>query len=120
MCFVDGSSYQSAVGAGGEAAHLGEDGDIAHAGGDQNFFKLLANALADGHDVVFSLLGAVRDADTAGQVDVGDMYAGGLLDADSQLEEDTCQLRIIGVRDGVGGEEGVDAKVLAPFAASFL
>ena len=33
------------------------------------------------------LLGAVRNADTAGQVDVGDMHAGGLLDADSQLEE---------------------------------
>ena len=47
MLLVDGSSHQSAVGAGGVAAHLGEDGDIAHAGGDQNFFKLLADALAE-------------------------------------------------------------------------
>ena len=120
VLLVDGSSYQSAVGAGGEAAHLGEDGDIAHAGGDQNFFKLLADALADGHDVVLRLLGAVRDADAAGQVDVGDMHAGGLLDADSQLEEDACQLRIIGVRDGVGGEEGVDAKVFGTLCSQLL
>ena len=48
------------------------------------------------------------------------MHAGGLLDADSQLEEDACQLRIIGVRDGVGGEEGVDAKILGTLCSQLL
>ena len=56
VLLVDGRCHQCAVGAGGEAAHLGEDGHIAHPGGDEDLLKLLADALADGHDAVFGLL----------------------------------------------------------------
>ena len=109
---MDGSCHQCAVGAGGKAAHLSKDGHIAHACGRQNFFKLLAHTLADGHDVVLGLLRAVRDAHAAGQVDIADMRTGSLLHPDSQPEQDGSQLRVVGIRDGVGGKERVDAELL--------
>jgi hypothetical protein len=87
---------------------------------DQDLLKLLADALADGHDVVLGLVGAVRDAHAAGQVDVGDVRTGSLLDADRQLEQDAGQLRIVGVGDGVGGQEGVDAEVLCALLHQLL
>ena len=112
VLFVDGSCHQCAVGAGGEAAHLGKDGHIAHAGGHEDLLKLLAHALADGQDVVLGLLRAVGDAHAAGQVDVADVGTGGLVHPHRQPEQDGGQLRVIGIRDGVGRQEGVDAKVL--------
>ena len=112
MLFVDDGGHQCAVGAGGKAAHLAEDGHIAHAGGHKDFLKLFAHTLANGHDVVLGLLRAVRDAHAAGQVDVADVRTGSLLHPDSQLEQDACQLRVVGVRDGVGGQESMDAELL--------
>ena len=103
VLFVDDGGHQRAVGAGSKAAHLAEDGYIPHAGGHKDLFKLFAHALADGHDVVLGLLRAVRDTHAAGQVDVADVRTGSLLHPDSQLEQDACQLRVVGVRDGVGG-----------------
>ena len=70
VLFVDDGGHQCTVGAGGKAAHLAEDGHIAHTGRHKDLLKLFAHALADGHDVVLGLLRAVRDADAAGQVDV--------------------------------------------------
>ena len=120
VLFVDGSCHQCAVGAGGKAAHLSKDGHIAHACGHQNFLKLLAHTLADGHDIVLGLLRAVRDAHTAGQVDITDVHTGGLLHPDSQLEQDTCQLRVILIGNGIGSKESVDAEVLGTLGGQLL
>ena len=120
MLFVDGRCHQSTVGAGGKAAHLGKDGHITHAGRHQDLLKLSAHALTDGHDVIFGLLRTVRDTHTAGQVDVADVHAGGLLHPDCQLEQDACQLRIVFIGNGVGGEESVDAEVPGTLCSQLL
>ena len=120
VLFVDGSCHQRTVGAGGKAAHLGEDGHIAHPCGHKDLLKLPAHALTDGHDVVLGLVGAVGDAHAAGQVDVADVGTGGLLHTDCQLEQDACQLGVIGIGDGVGGQEGMDAKVLCTLCHQLL
>ena len=120
VLFVDGRCHQRAVGAGGEAAHLGKDGHIAHASGHEDLLKLLAHALTDGYDVVLGLLRAVRNTHAAGQIDVADVHTGGLLHPDSQLEQDCCQLGVILVRDGVGREEGMDAEVLCTLGSQLF
>ena len=48
------------------------------------------------------------------------MDAGGLLDADRQLEQDRSQLGVVGVRNGIGSEEGVDAEVLCSLCSQLL
>ena len=57
LLLVDGLGDQAAVGAHHKATHLGVDGHIAHAGGDQNLVVGCVYALADGVDVVSLLLG---------------------------------------------------------------
>ena len=69
MLLVQHGGDKCAVGCQHEAAHLGEDGNITHAGGHQNLLKLLAHALADGGNVVAALVGAVGNADAARKVD---------------------------------------------------
>ena len=72
LLLVDGLGDQAAVGAHHKAAHLGADGHVAHAGGNQGDTSSYAAGvypLADGADVVGLLLGQVGDADAAGQVD---------------------------------------------------
>ena len=63
MLLVQHGGDKCAVGCQHEAAHLGEDGDILHAGGHQNLLKLLAHTLADGGNVVAALVGAVGNTD---------------------------------------------------------
>ena len=100
------------VGCQHKAAHLGENRHIAHTGGDQNFLKLFADTLADGCNVVAALVGAVGDAHTARQIDELDLGAGALMQADSQLKQDTGQLGVIVIGDGVAGQEGVNTELL--------
>ena len=89
MLLVQHGGDKCAVGCQHEAAHLGEDGDIPHAGGHQNLLKLLAHALADGGNVVAALVGAVGNADAARKVDELDFCAGALVQADGQLKQCT-------------------------------
>ena len=112
MLLVQHGGDKCAVGCQHEAAHLGEDGDITHAGGHQNLLKLLAHALADGSNVVAALVGAVGNTDAARKVDELDFCAGALVQADGQLKQDSGQLRVIVVSHGVAGQEGVDAELL--------
>ena len=69
-------------------------------------------ALADGVNVVGLLLGQIGDADAAGQIDKGDMCARFTLQAHGKFKEDTCELGIVVVGDGIAGKEGMDAKIL--------
>ena len=112
LLLVDGLGDQAAVGAHHKATHLGVDGHIAHAGGDQNLVVGYVYALADGVDVVSLLLGQVGDTHTAGQIDKGDMCACLALQAHGKLKEDARELGVVVVRDGVAGKEGMDAKIL--------
>ena len=66
LLLMDGLGDQAAVGAHHKAAHLGADGHIVHAGGNQNLVVCRVHSLADGVNVVDLLLGQVGDADAAG------------------------------------------------------
>ena len=115
LLLVDGLGDQASVGTHHKATHLGADCHIAHAGGDQNLVVGCVYALADGVDVVSLLLGQVGDTHTAGQIDKGDMCAGLALQAHGKFKEDTCELGVVVVGDGVTGKEGMDAKILGAF-----
>lgn len=89
-----------------------KNGDVAHVVGGQDFLVLDPHALADDADVAFWLLGAVVHADAAGQVDEGNMGAGGVAQPHCQTEQLPGQGGIIFIGGGIGGEEGVNAEVL--------
>ena len=112
LLLVDGLGDQAPVGAHHKAAHLGADRHIAHAGGNQDLVVGRVHALADGVDVVGLLLGQVGDTHAAGQVNEGDMCARLALQAHGKLKEDTRELGVVIVGDGVAGKEGMDAKIL--------
>ena len=112
VLLVDRLRDDRAVGCQHEAAHLGVDGDVIHARGDQRLFIGLADALADDEDVVRGLVGLVGHADAAGQVDEGDVRPGLVTQVDGQLKELFRELRIVLVGDRVGCKERVDAEVL--------
>ena len=109
---MDGLGDQAAVGAHHKAAHLGADGHIAHAGGNQDLVVCRVYSLADGANVVGLLLGQVGDADAAGQIDEGDVCARLALQTHGKLKENARELGVVVVGDGVAGKEGVDAKIL--------
>ena len=111
VLLVDGGRQQRAEGREHEAAELGQDGDVAHAGGHQDPVEHLVDARPDGLDVVCRLLGPVVDPHAAREVDGADMHARLVRDALRKLEELGGQRRIVVVRHGVGGEERVDAEV---------
>ena len=110
--FVNGLGDQAPVGAHHKAAHLGADRHIAHAGGNQDLVVGRVYTLADGVDVIGLLLGQVGDTHTAGQIDKGDMCTGLALQAHGKFKEDSRELGVVIVGDGVAGKEGMDAKVL--------
>ena len=112
VLLVQDGGDQMAVGSQHEAAQLGEDGDVIHALGGQNLLVLLADAFTDEGDVAGGLLGTVVNADAAGEVDEGEVAAGGIAQTDSQTEQLGSQLGVVAVVGGVGSKEGVDAEVL--------
>ena len=112
VLLVDALGHQRTVGPEDEAAHLGVDGHIAHARGDEHLVKRAVHAFADRHDVARLLARAVGDAHAAGQVDERDVHAGLALHLDREVEQDARQRRIVLVCDRVGREEGVDAEML--------
>ena len=112
MLEVNDLRDQCAVWCQHEAAHLGEDADVAEAVRHEHFIKYAMNALADRLDVVRLLVRLVWHADTAGEVDEVERDAGLCLDLDGELEELLRKGRVVIVRYRVRGEEGVHAEVL--------
>ena len=90
VLLVDGLGNQTAVRSKHETAKLGVDGYIAHAGRYQDFLVNLAYAFADRHNVVRLLVRTVRNADSTGKVDEGDVGAGLFFQLNSKLEENLC------------------------------
>ena len=112
MLLMDGLGDEGAEGRKHETAHLGEDGDVAHAGRHQDAVVGLMDALTDDGNVVAGLLGTIVHTHAARQVDVADVHLGSLRHAHRKLEELGGERRVIGVGHGVGGKERVNAEVL--------
>ena len=112
LLLVEHPGDQMAVGGQHEAAQLGAQGDIPHAGGHQNLLVGPADPLTDDGDVVGGLIRAVGDAHAAGEVNEGDVAAGFLLQLHRHAEENSGQGGIILVGQSVGGQEGVNAELL--------
>ena len=103
---------QVAVGRQHEPAKLGENGDVTHVVGGQDLLIFHPHALTDDADVASGLLGAVVHADAAGQVDEGNMRAGGVAQPHRQTEQLPGQSGVVFIGGCVGGKEGVNAEVL--------
>ena len=101
-----------AVGRQHEPAKLGENGDVAHAVGGQDFLILDPHALTDDADIASGLFGAIVHAHAAGQVDEGNMCAGSIAQPHRQTEQLPRQGGIIFIGGGVGSQEGMNAEVL--------
>ena len=112
VLFVDGPGDQMSVRTGHEAAQLGIQGHVTHPGGHQHLLIGPADSLADDGDIIGRLLRTVGDPHAAGEVDEGDMDAGLRLQLRCQLEENAGEGGVVVVRQGVGGQEGVDAELL--------
>ena len=107
VLLVYGARDQAAVRPHHEAAHLGEDGHVAHAGGHEDLLEGAPHALADGADVTGLLVRPVRDPHAAGEVDKPDVRAGLIAQADRQPKEDARERGIVVVAVRVAGEERV-------------
>ena len=101
MLLVDSGSYQSAIRCQHVTAKLGEQLNITHACRNEYLFKHLAHAFADCQYIVILLLRLIGNADTAAEVDKGDMRAGFFLQLNCQLKQNTCQLRIVFIGNGI-------------------
>ena len=120
VLLMGGGGHQRAVGRQHKPTHFGKQLHISHASGNQNLLELLPNALADGKNVVFLLIRAIGNANAAGEVDEVNVTAGFLLKIHGQLEQNPRQRRVIVVGDGIGGQKGVNAKVLCAHAFELL
>ena len=69
---------QVTIGSQHEPAQFRKDGNVIHALRGQDFLILFAHTLADEGNVAGGLLRAVVHAYAAGQVDEGEMAAGGV------------------------------------------
>ena len=85
---------------------------IAHTGRYQNLFVYLTHAFADGTDIVRLLIRTVRNTDTTGQIDEGDMRAGLFLQLDGKLEQFSRQRGIIVICYRIAGKEGMNTEIL--------
>ena len=116
MLLVNSGSYQRAVRCQHITAKLGEQLNIAHACRYKHLFKHLAHAFADCQYIVILLLRLIGNADTAAEVDKGDMRAGFFLQLNCQLEQNTCQLRIVFIGNGIRSQEGMNTEILYALA----
>ena len=62
-----------------ETSEFGVNGNVSHTCGNQHFFVNLSDTFSDYTDVIGGIFRLVRDADTAGKVDEGDVCTGFLL-----------------------------------------
>ena len=114
VLFVYCLGDQIAVGAKHESAQFGKDGYIPQPCGYHDLLECLADALADGENVVGFLFRPIGDAHAAGQVYKADVCTGLLLEHDSSFKQHPCQLGVVGVGDGVACQEGMQTEVLDP------
>ena len=84
---MDRPGHQTAVGPQHKAAQLRAQRHVAHTCGHQHVLVSVPHALPDHQDIVWLLVGAVGDADAAGQVDKGDARPGLLLQLHRQLKK---------------------------------
>ena len=98
-----------------EAPQLCIDSHIPHTCGHKYFFIDLADALANHLDIIGLLIRAVRNPDTAGEVNEGDICPHLLLQLHSRLEQRLRQSRIILIGHGIAGKKRVDTKILHTF-----
>ena len=112
MLFVDGRGHQHAAGAGHVSSQLGGDSYVAHAGGHEHLFVYALHLRADVVQIGLRLLGMVGNADAAGQVDHEAGHARLLLHLARQIEQQPGHDRVVIPVRGVGGQEGVQRKLL--------
>ena len=107
------------MGASHVAAQLRLDGDTLNAVGREDLFVGQAHPFANGGDVRGWLFGTVGDAHAAGKVDEGQGQAHLVHEPASGIKEQLRQGGIIGIVDGVAGQErmqpeGLHAQLLQP------
>ena len=112
VLLMDCRRHQRAVGREHIAPQLGVDLDVGHARGRKNLLIDAAHAVSDTHDVVGLLIGIIRDADTAGQVDKIDPDAKLVRKVARDGKQLARQRRIIFLRRGVAGQKGMDTEFL--------
>ena len=112
VLLVEHGGHQVAVGRQHEPAQLGKDGHIPQPRRGHDLLVAHPHPVADGLDVAPGLLGAVVHADAAGEVDEGEVRAGGVAQPHRQTEQLGGQLGIILIGGGIGGQEGMDAEML--------
>ena len=110
MLLVNRRRHKAAVGAEHVAAQLRIDGNIAHTGRHKNLLIGTPDTLTDSHDVHRLLIGAVRDADAAGEIHERDVRARLLVELHGKFKQDARERGIILVRRRVAGEESMDAE----------
>ena len=112
MLFMDRFGDQRAVGSQHKAAHLAVDRHISHALVAQDSVVNFLNSLADHRDIIRSIIGGIRYADAAGQVDESDMHVEGAVQFSYKFKQLGCQHRIILVSDSITCQESMDSEVL--------
>ena len=111
MLLVQGTRDQATVRAHHETAHLAEDGDVPHTRRDEHLLERPAHPFADSVDVVGLLLGAIGNANAAGQVDKCHVRARLALQAHREVEQDAREGGVIIVGDGIACQKGMDAQI---------
>ncbi len=112
MLGMDRARHEMTIRRKHETAKLRMQRHIAHASRDKDLLIHLAHAFADDGNVVFRFFRPVRNAHAAGEIDIGDMAAGLLLQLHRELEEDARQRGIVGIGERVGRQKCVDAELL--------
>ena len=108
--------YQRTVRSHHETSHLGINCDISHACRNQYLFVNLSDALADRQNIVRLLIGTIRNADTARQIDKRNIRSGFFFQLHSKLKQLLCQLWIIFVRHRVARQKCVNTKAFYSLA----
>ena len=112
MLLMDDLGHQMSVRCHHITTKLCVDCHITHACRYQNFLIYLTHAFADDSDVVGFLIRTVRNTDTTGQIDEGNVCAGLLFQLYCQFEQFSCQSGIIVIRYRVTGQKRMDTEIL--------
>ena len=112
MLLMDGLCNQTAIGAQHKTAQLCAQRYITHTRRHQNLLIDLPHPFADGADIIRLLIRTVRDADTSGKIDKGNMSPRFLMEADCQLKQDLCQHGVILICHRVACQKGMNAEIL--------
>ena len=92
---VDHTGHKAARRRQHPAAKLGSKGHVTHTRGNENLLVHAAHALAHGSNVHGNILGAVVDANAAGEVNQPHVHAKLARKTDGQLEEHARKARVV-------------------------